>query len=93
VRCSLLLLSVSIAVAAFASSVPAEATAPQCFGRSATIEGTAAADDLTGTSGNDVIVGGAGRDNISGRGGNDLICAGEDSDFGPNGTRALDVAG
>ena len=55
--------------------VPAQAAAPTCLGRAATIVGTTGDDDpLPGTSGDDVIVGRGGNDVIQGRGGNDRIC-------------------
>ena len=55
--------------------VPAQAAAPTCFGRAATIVGTIGDDDpLPGTSGDDVIVGRGGNDVIQGRGGDDRIC-------------------
>jgi Ca2+-binding RTX toxin-like protein len=54
---------------------PAEAP-PRCFGRVATIVGTAGDDRLEGTRAADVIVGGKGVDEIYGRGGDDLICGG-----------------
>jgi uncharacterized repeat protein (TIGR01451 family) len=53
---------------------------PTCFGKPATIVGTAGADVLTGTDGADVIVGLGGNDQISGGGGNDLICGGDGND-------------
>lgn len=55
-------------------------TAPACFGRTATIVGTAGRDVLTGTSQSDVIVTLEGRDIVSGGPGNDLICGGDGSD-------------
>lgn len=58
---------------------PAEAGAPLCQGRRATIVGENAsntAKTINGTEGPDVIVGLRGQDIIFGRGGNDLICAG-----------------
>lgn len=54
---------------------------PQCFGRNATIVGTAGDDFLEGTPGNDVITGRGGRDSISGRGGEDWICGGRGNDL------------
>jgi Ca2+-binding RTX toxin-like protein len=53
---------------------------PRCFGRPATIVGTAAFDHLVGTEGPDVIVGLVGGDTIEGLGGNDFICGGRDHD-------------
>ncbi len=48
--------------------------APKCFGRPATIVGTAKSEKIVGTRGRDVIVGFGGRDRIIGGNGNDLIC-------------------
>lgn len=57
-------------------------TAPKtCFGRSATIVGTAAADVINGTGGDDVIVGLGGSDQINGGGGNDIICGDDGNDI------------
>jgi Ca2+-binding RTX toxin-like protein len=53
---------------------------PGCFGRFATMVGTAGADVLTGTAGPDVIVGLGGNDTINGAGGDDMICGGEGND-------------
>jgi Ca2+-binding RTX toxin-like protein len=47
---------------------------PTCFGRTATIVGTPAAETITGTNGPDVIVGGEGDDTINARGGDDWVC-------------------
>lgn len=68
---------------------------PTCFGRPATIFGSAGNDELLGTSGDDVIVGLAGRDLIRGMGGDDLICGGDDRDtiFGNGGDDMLDGQG
>ena len=55
---------------------PAQAVAPLCDGRAATIVGTPGDDHITGTPGADVIVGLGGRDRIDGRGGADRICGG-----------------
>jgi Ca2+-binding RTX toxin-like protein len=54
---------------------------PRCFGKRATIVGTAKADRMRGTKGRDVIVGLGGNDKISGLGGNDLVCGGAGSDY------------
>lgn len=54
--------------------------APRCFGKAATIVGTAHRDKLNGTSGRDVIVGLGKGDRINGRGGRDLLCGGNGSD-------------
>ena len=57
----------------------AQAT-PSCFGRPATIVGTAEDDRLLGTAESDVIVGKAGDDTIKAKGGHDFICGWEDHD-------------
>lgn len=74
--------------------VAAEA-APRCFGRAATIVGTAGDDEIVGTPGNDVIVGLRGFDRIRSLGGDDRICGGRDPDFvrGGGGGDAIDGAG
>ena len=51
-----------------------------CFGKKATIVGTARNDSVTGTRRSDVIVGLGGNDVIYGRGGNDFICGDAGSD-------------
>ena len=51
-------------------------TPPSCFGRTATLVGTADDDVLRGTPDRDVIVGRGGRDIIRGFAGNDYICNG-----------------
>src|SRR6266540_557779 len=58
----------------------ANAGRPRCFGKRATIVGTARADVLKGTSRPDVIAGLAGNDVIKGLGGNDRICGGKGND-------------
>ena len=60
-------------LATLAAAPSAQAAAPECFGRRATIVGTPGPDSLTGTPGPDVIVGLGGADNIAGLGGDDLI--------------------
>ena len=66
---------------------PSAAVAEQiCFGKPATIVGTAGDDRLVGTKKADVIVGLAGSDNIQGEGGNDRICANRGDDFVAFGT-------
>lgn len=55
--------------------------APRCFGKTATIVGTAGPDRLSGTNVRDVIVSLGGQDRISGRGGKDLLCGGRGSDL------------
>jgi Ca2+-binding RTX toxin-like protein len=58
----------------------ANAARPKCFGKLATIVGTARADVLKGTARADVIVGLGGGDTIKGLGGNDRICGGPGKD-------------
>jgi Ca2+-binding RTX toxin-like protein len=52
----------------------------RCFGKRATIVGTARADRIKGTRRADVVVSLGGNDRVSGGGGNDLICAGSGND-------------
>lgn len=54
--------------------------APECFGKRATIVGTAGDDQLIGTPRADVLVGLRGDDQIIGRAGNDRICGGRGFD-------------
>jgi Ca2+-binding RTX toxin-like protein len=69
---------------------------PLCFGKRATIVGSARTDGILGTNGADVIVGLGGSDAISGLGGSDLMCGGsgndkidaDDAGFVPNPGRA-----
>lgn len=77
----LLALAPAIVVVIGILAVPASAAAPQCFGRLATIVGTARGDRLTGTSGRDVIHGRGGDDFIRGLAGNDLLCGGGGGDL------------
>ncbi len=58
----------------------ANAARPRCFGKRASIVGTARADVLKGTARSDVIAGLAGNDVIKGLGGGDRICAGKGND-------------
>ncbi len=58
----------------------ASAAAPRCFGKKATIVGTAKADTLKGTPKDDVIVGLGRNDTIRGLGGDDTICGGDGRD-------------
>ena len=69
-----------VAAAAGPGSGPAAAGVLRCQGESATVVGTAAADDLRGTAGPDVIVGRGGRDRIAAGPGADLVCAGARAD-------------
>ncbi|MGZ8567500.1 MAG: calcium-binding protein [Actinomycetota bacterium] len=66
--------------AAFTLPQVASAAAPKCFGKKATIVGTANADTLKGTPKDDVIVGLGRNDTIKGRGGDDTICGGDGRD-------------
>jgi Ca2+-binding RTX toxin-like protein len=67
-------------VTVFLTAPSAEAARPRCFGKRATIVGSARADVLRGTSTADVIVGLAGNDVIKGLGGKDRVCAGTGKD-------------
>jgi Ca2+-binding RTX toxin-like protein len=78
-----------VLLAAFSLAMPfaqsarvsaAWAVTPQCHGSAATIVGTAGADEINGTSGNDVIVARGSADDVEGRGGRDLICGGGGND-------------
>lgn len=66
--------------AAFTLPQIASAAVPRCFGKKATIVGTAKADLIKGTARADVIVGLGGGDTIKGLGGGDRICGGNGSD-------------
>jgi Ca2+-binding RTX toxin-like protein len=66
------------------------ATTPSCFGRTATIVGTAGDDNLVGTGTTDVIYGGGGSDTITGRNGDDYMCAGDGDDSILDGGRGHD---
>ncbi len=68
--------------AALTLSPVASAAAPKCWGKKATIVGTAKADHIKGTAHADVIVGLGGGDTIEGLGGNDTICGADDSSGG-----------
>jgi hemolysin type calcium-binding protein len=68
-------------VASVAGIPPAFAGAPTCWGRPATIVGTAGDDRLVGTRGPDVIVGLGGDDFILGKGGDDRACGGLGNDY------------
>ncbi len=81
-RSTLGLVASTVALVAVFFAVPegAQAAAPRCFGKRATIVGSARADVLRGTSRVDVIVGLAGNDVIKGVGNNDRICGGKGND-------------
>src|SRR5688572_27928976 len=86
----LMVLGMLISLVALA---PAPAHADElCFGEPATIVGTDGDDDLTGTSGRDVIVGLGGDDDIWGAYGDDLLCGngGEDDIWGGQDNDSLD---
>jgi Ca2+-binding RTX toxin-like protein len=53
---------------------------PTCFGRQATMVGTANRDEIEGTAHTDVIVARGGNDEVHGRGGADFICGGRGAD-------------
>jgi RTX calcium-binding nonapeptide repeat (4 copies) len=76
----LVLFVVLVTCAAFTLPQIASAAVPRCFGKKATIVGTAKADLIKGTARADVIVGLGGTDTIKGLGGNDLICGGKGAD-------------
>ena len=73
------LATVALAGAAVGMAPPAAAV-PSCFGRPATIVGTAGADHIAGTSGPDVIAGLGGGDVIGGFRAADRICGGPGAD-------------
>lgn len=62
------------------------ASRPTCFGRTATIVGTAGDNEINGTARQDVIVAKAGADEVHGRGGNDFICGNRGNDKLEGGT-------
>ncbi|MGQ0657002.1 MAG: S8 family serine peptidase, partial [Chromatiales bacterium] len=64
-----------------------------CFGRQATIIGTAGPDTLSGTPARDVIAGLGGADSISGGDGGDFICGGPGSDSVSGGAGADQMSG
>jgi Ca2+-binding RTX toxin-like protein len=71
----------TIVVLNLGTSGPAEGgSTSTCFGRQATIVGSAGDDELAGTQAQDVIMGRGGNDRIRGRGGEDLICGGAGQD-------------
>ncbi|MEV5002742.1 calcium-binding protein [Nocardioides sp. LML1-1-1.1] len=69
-----------VVVGALAAIAPAQAAAPTCAGRTATIVGTAGDDDLQGTPLPDVVWLGPGNDRFRGDSGNDIICGGAGRD-------------
>jgi Ca2+-binding RTX toxin-like protein len=63
------------------AAIPALAqTATTCNGVTATIVGSPGNDDISGTSGRDVIATLGGDDKVRAQGGNDLICSGAGND-------------
>ena len=62
------------------AAAPVTTAAAKCHGIAATIVGTAASNEIQGTSHRDIIVGLGGNDDIEARGGNDLVCGGPGSD-------------
>lgn len=95
-RFSLCAVAVGIATLAVQSAVSpslAQAAAPLCFGKPATIVGTVGSDSLTGTDGPDVIVGLGGNDRIYGRRGADRICSDSGSDRVYGGSGNDQIAG
>lgn len=73
-------------------SAPAQAAAPTCFGRPATIVGTNGNDSIDGTKLPDVIASLGGDDRVHALAGDDLICGGDGNDvmFDGYGTDAID---
>jgi RTX calcium-binding nonapeptide repeat (4 copies)/LVIVD repeat len=51
-----------------------------CKGKTATVVGTGAADNLVGTTGKDVVAALGGNDKVNGKGGRDLVCGGGGKD-------------
>ena len=86
-----LALTASLMAAGLIAAPPA-AAAPKCFGKAATIVGTAGPDDLFGTPREDVIVGLGGRDLLVGSSGDDRICGGKAADeiYGGGGEDKID---
>lgn len=74
------LIALSAPLVAGATASQGAGGAAVCQGRTVTIAGTTADDQLNGTSKDDVIDGGAGNDRIDGRGGNDVLCGGAGDD-------------
>jgi Ca2+-binding RTX toxin-like protein len=66
----------TVAALPFMWSVPSQAAVPTCFGKPATIVGTAGPDSLEGGP-NDVVYGGGGDDGISGA---PIMCGGSGAD-------------
>ena len=84
-------LIVVVALATMLVPAVAEAGTPRCFGRRATIVGTASGELIVGTSRADVIVALGGADTIKGLGRSDRICGGKGNDRILGGTGSYDV--
>jgi Ca2+-binding RTX toxin-like protein len=69
------------------------ARSANCMGSAATIVGTNASEEISGTPTADVIFGLSGDDRIDGRGGADVICAGDGFDFVQGGPGANELLG
>ena len=75
-------LALTLAVSLVLKLPPAKAAAAEtCFGRVATLFGTAGDDILIGTPGPDVIVARGGADEIDALGGDDIVCGGDGDDL------------
>lgn len=72
--------SVGAGVSITGWSLTINATNNGCDNKVATIVGTAGANKIRGTAGDDVIFAGGGKDNVKGLGGNDTICGGDGKD-------------
>lgn len=74
-------LLVTVLIASWAAiGIPAAAAPHKCFGKRATIVGTAREEELRGTNRADVIVALGGGDTIRARRGNDRVCGGRGED-------------
>jgi Ca2+-binding RTX toxin-like protein len=83
-----------VAGAFLLTAAPAQAAVPTCFGREATIVGTAGGDTLMGTSdATDVIVGLGGNDLIHSVEGGDFLCGNSGDDLVQGGTVADHISG
>lgn len=69
-----------VVIGALGAVTPAQAAAPTCAGRTATIVGTTGDDDLRGTVLPDVVWLGPGNDRFRGDSGNDIVCGGAGRD-------------
>ena len=73
-------LTLAIAMGNLVLAPSAQAARPKCFGKRATIVGTAKSQTINGTRRADVIHAGGGNDKVYGKGGKDLICGGGGND-------------